>query len=261
MSDIIAAADQSAATTLLHDAETTLGTLSKSGAGGLSPFVAGYSATVSFSGGNVDLIPPNVIQLSNCHVNYSLSLSFGLDLNDILPSFCLPQVCIFGWCTPKICVSWPTVTIPVSFSDSLTTRPAAEGTPSEQHTVMVSHDSGSLKVSPSELEIRASDGVLWYAADAMVSGFNVTGASADFHFDSARIHNGAVFTHTFGVPGSYEWLDPNGSGVNGTIEVIAFGGKSAEDRDQWFEMLKRPAGIKITGKAVSRPRSPSWSGM
>ena len=31
MPGIIAAADQSAATTLLHDAETTLGTLSKSG--------------------------------------------------------------------------------------------------------------------------------------------------------------------------------------------------------------------------------------
>ncbi len=120
MPGIIAAADQSAATTLLHDAETTLGTLSKSGGGSLGPFVANYSANVSFSGGDVDLIPPNVIQLSNCHVNYSLSLSVGLDLNDILPSFCLPQVCIFGWCTPKICVSWPTVTIPISFSDSLT---------------------------------------------------------------------------------------------------------------------------------------------
>lgn len=120
MSDIIAAADQSAATTLLHDAEITLGTLSKSGGGSFGPFVSNYSANVSFSGGAVDLIPPNVIQLSNCNVNYSLNLSFGLDLNDFLPNFCLPQVCIFGWCTPKICVSWPTVTIPISFGDSLT---------------------------------------------------------------------------------------------------------------------------------------------
>jgi hypothetical protein len=120
MPDIIAAADQSAATTLLHDAETTLGTLNKSGGGSLGPFFADYSASVSFSGGTVDLIPPNIIQLTDCNVNYSLSLSFGLDLNSILPSFCLPQICIFGWCTPKICISWPTVSIPVSFSDSLT---------------------------------------------------------------------------------------------------------------------------------------------
>jgi len=130
-------------------------------------------------------------------------------------------------------------------------RPATEGTSSQQHTVTVSHDSGSLKVSPSELEIHAGDGVLWHVADAMVGGFNVAGTSADFHFNSARIHHDAVFTHTFGVPGTYEWLDPNGSGVSGTIEVIAFGGKSAEERDRWFEMLKRPAGIKITGKAAS----------
>ncbi len=120
MPDIIAAADQSAATTLLHDAETTLGTLSQSGGSSLGPFFANYSASVSFSGGNVDLIPPNIIQLTDCNVNYSLNLSFGLDLNSILPSFCLPQICIFGWCTPKICVSWPTVSIPISFSDSLT---------------------------------------------------------------------------------------------------------------------------------------------
>ena len=120
MSDIIAAADQTAATTLLHDAEATLGTLSKSGGGSLGPFVANYSASVSFSGGNVDLIPPNIIQLADCNVNYSLNFSFGIDLNDFLPSFCLPQICIFGWCTPKICISWPTVTIPISFSDTLT---------------------------------------------------------------------------------------------------------------------------------------------
>src|SRR5580698_367768 len=120
MPDIIAAADQSAATTLLHDAEVTLGTLSKTGGGSLGPFVANYNASVSFSGGDVDLIPPNVIQLTDCNVNYSLSLSFGLDLSDFLPTFCLPQICIFGWCTPKICTSWPTIAIPISFSDSLT---------------------------------------------------------------------------------------------------------------------------------------------
>ncbi|HEY6344857.1 MAG TPA: hypothetical protein VIY49_25450 [Bryobacteraceae bacterium] len=118
MPDIIAAADQTAATDLLHDAEVTLGTLSKSGGGSLGPFVANYSASVSFSGGTIDLNPPNVIQITDCNINYSLSLSFGLDLNDFLPDFCLPQVCIFGWCTPQICVTWPTVTIPISFGDT-----------------------------------------------------------------------------------------------------------------------------------------------
>ncbi len=120
MPDIIAAADTTAATTLLHDAETTLGTQTSSGSSGFGPFTASYSASVSFSGGNVNLNPPNIIELANCNVNYSVSLSFSIDLNDFLPHFCLPQICIFGICTPKICISWPTVTIPFSFADSLT---------------------------------------------------------------------------------------------------------------------------------------------
>jgi len=120
MPDIIAAADTTATTDLLHDAESTLGTLSKSGGGSLGPFVANYSASVSFSGGTVNLLPPNVIQIADININYSLGLSFGIDLNDFLPSFCLPQICFFGWCTPKICITWPTVTIPISFSDTAT---------------------------------------------------------------------------------------------------------------------------------------------
>src|SRR5262245_1228811 len=53
-----------------------------------------------------------------------LVFSFSFDLSSILPDFCLPQICIpTPWgdiCTPKICVDWPTITIPVSYSDSLT---------------------------------------------------------------------------------------------------------------------------------------------
>jgi len=120
MSDIVAAADTTAATRLLHDAETTLGTIVKVGSGSLGPFTASYSAAVSFSGGTVKLIPPNIIELADCHVNYSLTLQFSIELNSFLPHFCLPRVCLFGICTPKICVDWPTVNVPFSFSDTVT---------------------------------------------------------------------------------------------------------------------------------------------
>lgn len=119
MSDIIAAADQTAATTLLHDAETALGTISKSGSGSFGPFGASYSASVTFSGGTINLNPPNVIEIANGNLHYSVSLTFSLDLNSFLPHFCLPQVCVFGICTPKICISWPTITVPFSFSDNV----------------------------------------------------------------------------------------------------------------------------------------------
>lgn len=119
MPDITVAADESAATTLLHDAETTLGTQSNSGTGSLGPFSASWNASVSFSNGSVTLTPPNVIELANCQMHYSLGFSFSIDLNAILPEFCLPQICIWGICTPSFCIPWPTISVPVSYSDSL----------------------------------------------------------------------------------------------------------------------------------------------
>jgi len=125
MPDIIAAADETAATSLVHTAEAALGTQSNSGSGNLGPFNASWGASANFSNGTIDLIAPNVIRIANCQLNYSLNFSLSFDLSSILPDFCLPQVCIpipFNGrlCTPKICVNWPTVTIPVSHSGTLT---------------------------------------------------------------------------------------------------------------------------------------------
>lgn len=123
MPDITVAGDETAATQLVHDAEATLGVIGKSGSGSLGPFTASWSASVSFSNGTVDLNPPNIIRITDCQMHYSLAFSFSFDLSSILPDFCLPQICIpTPWgdiCTPKICVNWPTITIPVSYSDTL----------------------------------------------------------------------------------------------------------------------------------------------
>ena len=122
MPDIVVAADESAATELLHDAEAALGTKTKSGSGSLGPFNASWSASAFLAGGTVDLIAPNVIRLANCELHYNLNFTFSFDLSNIIPDFCLPQVCIkipfIGKiCTPGFCVNWPTITIPVSHSD------------------------------------------------------------------------------------------------------------------------------------------------
>ena len=125
MPDIVLAADQTAVTRLLHDAEALFGTQSQGGSSNFGPFFASYGVSVSFSGGTVVLIAPKTIELDNVSLNYSLNLSFGIDLNDFLPNFCIPQVCVnipcIGQvCTPEICISWPTITFPFSYSDSLT---------------------------------------------------------------------------------------------------------------------------------------------
>jgi hypothetical protein len=123
MPDITVAADESAATNLIHEAEVTLGTRSSSGSGSLGPFTASWSASAFFSEGTVDLIPPDVIRLADCQLNYSLGFGFSIDLGDFLPEFCLPRICIripfIGRvCTPKICVNWPTISLPtIHYSD------------------------------------------------------------------------------------------------------------------------------------------------
>lgn len=94
-----------------------------SGSRSLGPFTASYSAAATFQGSGIDLIPSSTIRVVKLRMNWSLNFNLAIDLNKILPSFCLPQVCIkiFGkkFCTPKICISWPTINIPISFSDFL----------------------------------------------------------------------------------------------------------------------------------------------
>ena len=124
MTEFTAAADEVAATKLVSIAQGELGTQSASGSGSLGPFNASWSASASFSDGTVDLIAPNVIRIANCDLNYSLSFTFSFDLSDILPDFCLPQICvdipfIGEVCTPRICIDWPTISIPVSHSGTL----------------------------------------------------------------------------------------------------------------------------------------------
>lgn len=125
MPDILIAADETASEKLVHAGQSALGTVSETGSGSLGPFTATWGASVSFSGGSVDLIAPDVVRLQNVDMNFSLHFSFILDLNDFLPEFCLPQICvripfIGRVCTPKICIPWPTLTIPLSHSDALT---------------------------------------------------------------------------------------------------------------------------------------------
>lgn len=125
MPDILLAADETAATQLVADAQATLGTIGDSGSGSLGPFDANWSANVNFTGGTVDLLTPDIVRLADVNMNFSLSFSFSIDLSDILPDFCLPQVCISipfigEVCTPEICVDWPTIgPIPINYSDTL----------------------------------------------------------------------------------------------------------------------------------------------
>lgn len=123
MSEILAAIDEAAASDVMHDAEAALGTLSDTGSGSLGPFTAGYSASASFSGGLIDLIPPDTIRVTDLRLDWAVNLSFSFDLSTILPDIKIPAVCVDIPCVGEVCtpeitlVDWPTITIPVSLSD------------------------------------------------------------------------------------------------------------------------------------------------
>jgi hypothetical protein len=119
--DIIAAIDQTAANTLLHAAESALGTVTRTGTGSLGPFTASWRASASFTNGSATLEAPDTVSIDHLRVNYSVKLGLGIDLSFL--DFCLPQVCIWTpWgtlCTPTICVTFPTISVTVPFSTSL----------------------------------------------------------------------------------------------------------------------------------------------
>ncbi|HET7846475.1 MAG TPA: hypothetical protein VFL72_03215, partial [Acidimicrobiia bacterium] len=122
MAEITAAIDEQGADQLLDTAIGLIPPQTASGAGSLGPFVASYSANATFAPGDVDLIAPNTIRIEDFELHWTLGFSFGIDLSTFLPDFCLPQVCVDipcvgKVCTPKICIDWPTVSVPVSFSD------------------------------------------------------------------------------------------------------------------------------------------------
>lgn len=124
MAEITAAIDETGANDLVATALASIGTVTASGSGKLGPFGASYTASASFSGGTVDLIAPGTVRIQSLRADWNVAANFGFDLSDIIPDFCLPQVCvrlpfIGRVCTPRICIDWPTVSIPVNLSDFL----------------------------------------------------------------------------------------------------------------------------------------------
>lgn len=126
MAEFTAALDETGANKLLDTAINAFPAQTNSGSGSLGPFGVSYSVTGDLSNGNVDLIPPNTIRIVDLTLDWHLNFELIIDLNKVLPNFCIPQVCIdipcIGEvCTPEICVSWPVIKVPVSFGDFVKT--------------------------------------------------------------------------------------------------------------------------------------------
>jgi hypothetical protein len=122
VAEIIAAIDEGGASDLLSDAIAAMPPVASSGSGSLGPFTAGYSVQGHFTSGSVDLIAPSTVRIDHLHFDWHIDLSFQIDLDDFLPTFCIPQACVDipcvgRVCTPRICLSWPTISVSVPLDD------------------------------------------------------------------------------------------------------------------------------------------------
>jgi hypothetical protein len=127
MPDLTAAIDENAATRIIHAAESQLGTITRSASSAIGPFAATGTLHAQLSGGNVHLIPPDVIRVASVTLSYSVQLAFALDVNQFLAPLHVGPWTIqikIGWfeftfTIPGFTVNWPTVTVPIAFSNAI----------------------------------------------------------------------------------------------------------------------------------------------
>lgn len=125
MADIEAVVDERGANIVMQHAEANLGNPSKSGSSSLGPFATNWNANAFFTGGLVDLIPPNVIRIVDCEMHFSLHLDVSIDLNKILTPINITFPCItikffkkkITICPPAIHIHFPVIKVPLGHSD------------------------------------------------------------------------------------------------------------------------------------------------
>jgi plastocyanin len=116
----------------------------------------------------------------------------------------------------------------------------------QQHTVTVSRRNGTLAASPAHLKITAGDLVVWAPDRSVTFGFRVRGRVGDDLVDSAALRTESVYTHAFGVPGTYPWADANGSGLRGQVRVAPR--DPAAGHEAWLESLHEGTLVHVRGE-------------
>ena len=116
-----------------------------------------------------------------------------------------------------------------SGSGSCTTVGSASGTPSKGSGIHVSMYSGAASSSNAPgykpdnitLVIGINGTVTWTNDDSAAHTVTSTGAPSCGDFDSGNMNSGATYTHTFGVPGTYQYDCKYHGWMTGTVVVKA----------------------------------------
>lgn len=117
-----------------------------------------------------------------------------------------------------------------------------------QHHVTVRWDGQGFVPERAELRIETGDLVSWNCPDQVAPAFEVAGDKG--FFGSVALVNECGYSHAFGLPGIYRWIDANGSGLGGVVRVKEVRCDKREDLAHWRAALSKAALVMVShGKA------------
>jgi plastocyanin len=120
-----------------------------------------------------------------------------------------------------------------------------------QHNVTVRFRARQFIAEPDTVTIAAGDLVLWNCPDTKAIPFTVVGEKE--FFSSDRLVNESGYSHAFGLPDRYEWVDAYGSGASGVVRVSNAACQTPDDVRRWQTQLSSGTLVTITG-STAEPR-------
>jgi plastocyanin len=135
-------------------------------------------------------------------------------------------------------------------------KPKADALPPKQHTILVRKDGHNIVADTKDLTVtpQVGDVVLWHTTDPAIHGFAVGGSGEKHEFSSHLLKDEAIYTHAFGSPGTYEWVDPVGGKISGVVVVKAVTPNNDKERQAWLDSLGKGAAFEIKGGKVTPER-------
>jgi plastocyanin len=125
---------------------------------------------------------------------------------------------------------------------------ADPGATMEQHNIVVVMEGSSWRVDREKISIREGDLVLWACPDQTSQGFEVRGDKQ--FFGSGRMTNECGYSHAFGLPGEYHWVDAHGGNVSGVVRVGEVQPKNGDELARWRKRVAQGTLVLIAeGKA------------
>lgn len=128
---------------------------------------------------------------------------------------------------------------------------ARAGQKMKQHNVSLSAMKGGFAPDKAEMVIDAGDMVVWNCPRKAMTPYVVVG-DKEF-FGSSRLVNECGYSHAFGLPGEYHWVDAYGGSVGGVIRVRDPGVKTEADLKKWRETITQGTVVMIDEKQA-KPR-------